>query len=80
MQKLVNSRNTKRSLPWEVKAEILSEFSNSMRRSGYSEEFRLDVIRCEMWCSAVVGPCDVQAAAADFTEQVNEVGKTCPVE
>ena len=38
-------RNTKRSLPWEVKAEILSEFSNSMRRSGYSEEFRLDVIR-----------------------------------
>ena len=31
------------------------------------------------WCSAVVGPCDVQAAAADFTEQVNEVGKTCPV-
>ena len=32
------------------------------------------------WCSsAVVGPCDVQAAAADFAEQVNEVGKTCPV-
>ena len=55
MQKLVNSRNTKRSLPWEVKAEILSEFSNSMSRSGYSEEFRLDVIRCEMWCGVRSG-------------------------
>ena len=38
-------KNTKRSLPWEVKAEILSELSNSMRISGYSEEFRLDVIK-----------------------------------
>ena len=38
-------RNKKRSLPWEVKAEILSEFSNSMRMSGYSQEFRYDVIK-----------------------------------
>ena len=38
-------KNTRRSMDWEVKADILSEFSNSMRISGYSEEFRLEIIK-----------------------------------
>ena len=38
-------KNTRRSIDWEVKADILSEFSNSMRISGYSEVFRLEIIK-----------------------------------
>ena len=38
-------RNTKRSLPWKMKTEILSEFVNSMKLSGYSKEYRLDIIQ-----------------------------------
>ena len=38
-------RNTSRDLPWELKAKILSEFSNKMMISGYSEQFRLEVIQ-----------------------------------
>ena len=38
-------RNTKRDLPWSVKAEILTEFSHSLMSSGYSEKFRLDIIQ-----------------------------------
>ena len=37
-------RNTDRSLPWSVSADILSEYSNDLRRSGYSEKFRAEVI------------------------------------
>ena len=37
-------RNTDITLPWSVKAEILSEFSNDLRRSGYTEKFRAQVI------------------------------------
>ena len=37
-------RNTDRSLPWSISAEILSEYSNDLRRSGYSEKFRSEVI------------------------------------
>ena len=38
-------RNTKRSLPWDLKAEILSEFSNSMKLSGYPENYRQNIIK-----------------------------------
>ena len=38
-------RNTSRSLPWSLKAEILSEFSHKLMISGYSEKFRLDIIQ-----------------------------------
>ena len=38
-------RNTSRELPWELKAEILSEFSHKLMVSGYSERFRLDNIQ-----------------------------------
>ena len=38
-------RNTKRELPWNVKADILSEFCHKMKISGYSERFRLEVIQ-----------------------------------
>ena len=38
-------RNTKRSLSWDVKARILSEFCNKMKVSGYSEKFRLEIIQ-----------------------------------
>ena len=38
-------RNTSRTLPWDLKAKILSEFSNKMMISGYSEQFRLEVIQ-----------------------------------
>ena len=35
---------TRRQLPWEIKARILSEFSHKMMLSGYWERFRLEVI------------------------------------
>ena len=35
---------TRRQLPWEIKARILSEFSHKMMLSGYWEKFRLKVI------------------------------------
>ena len=38
-------RNTKREIPWERKAEILSEFSHKLMVSGYNERFRSDVIK-----------------------------------
>ena len=52
-------RNTKRSLPWSVKADILSEYSHKLKISGYSESFRLDIIQ-----SAVIG-FERQCEAAD---------------
>ena len=56
-------RNTKRELPWSLKAEILSEFSNKMMISGYSEQFRLEIIQ-----SAVRGY-ERQCEAADRGER-----------
>ena len=41
-------RNTSRSLAWEVKADILSEFSNKLRVSGYKERYRLEVIQAKL--------------------------------
>ena len=38
-------RNTSRELPWSDKAAILTEFSHSMWSSGYSEQFRLEIIQ-----------------------------------
>ena len=38
-------RNTKREIPWKQKAEILSEFVNKMKISGYSECFHLETIQ-----------------------------------
>ena len=35
---------TRRQLPWEIKAKILSEFSHKMMLSGYWEKFRREVI------------------------------------
>ena len=52
-------RNTKRDLPWNLKAHILSEFSYKMMVSGYSEKFRLEIIQ-----SAVRGY-EKQCEAAD---------------
>ena len=43
-------RNTSRHLPWEMKADILSDFSHKLMLSGYDEKFRLDIIQ-----SAVTG-------------------------
>ena len=38
--------NTRRQLDWDtIKTDILSEFSWAMKISGYSEKFRLDVIK-----------------------------------
>ena len=52
-------RNTKRELPWEEKAEILSEFSHKLMLSGYSQKFRSETIK-----SAVAGY-NKQLARAD---------------
>ena len=38
-------RYTDRSLPWSVVTEILSEYSNEMRLSGYEHSFRAEVIQ-----------------------------------
>ena len=43
-------RNTKREIPWSEKAEILSEFAHKMMLSGYSQRFRLEIVK-----SAVAG-------------------------
>ena len=37
-------RNTSRSLDWEFKASILSEFSYKLKVSGYHARYRLEVI------------------------------------
>ena len=37
-------RNTQRDMDWSVKRDILSEFAWSLHLSGYSEQFRYDVI------------------------------------
>ena len=55
MANLVNEairrlRNTSRSLPWEVKAKIITRFSNDLRMSGYNQQFREKVIQ-----SAITG-------------------------
>ena len=52
-------RNTSTSLPWEVKVEILTKFSNDLRISGYNASFRAKVIQ-----SAITGfQRQVEAAA-----------------
>ena len=38
-------RNSLRSLPWAVKADILRRFSNDLRMSGYNQQFREKVIK-----------------------------------
>ena len=38
-------RNTSLELSWDLKAEMLSEFSERMRDSGYSEKFRYETIQ-----------------------------------
>ena len=38
-------RNTRRELPWSVKAEILSDFSHKLMISGYGVKFRLEIIQ-----------------------------------
>ena len=43
-------RNTSRELDWKVKAEILSEFSFKMLRSGYDSKFRLEIIQAAVGC------------------------------
>ena len=37
-------RYTDRSLPWSMITEILSEYSNEMRLSGYNHKFRAEII------------------------------------
>ena len=43
-------RNTRRTLPWKVSANILTEFSLRMKWSGYNSIYRGEVIK-----AAVVG-------------------------
>ena len=38
-------RNTSLELSWDLKAEMLSEFSERMRDSDYSEKFRYETIQ-----------------------------------
>ena len=52
-------RNTKRELPWSLKASILSEYCHKMMISGYGEKFRLEVIQ------AAVRGYEKQCLAAD---------------
>ena len=45
MQEVIRRlRNTQRDMDWSVKRDILSEFAWSLHLSGYSEQFRYDVI------------------------------------
>ena len=37
--------NTRRNTDWDIKAEILTEFSYSLMISGYSEKWRLDTMK-----------------------------------
>ena len=55
-------RNTDRSLAWSVSADILSEYSNDLRRSGYPEKFRSEVI------TAALKTFQKQCAASDSGE------------
>ena len=41
---LTRLSNTRRTLPWKVSSDILTEFSLRMKWSGYSENFRAEVI------------------------------------
>ena len=41
---LTRLSNTRRTLPWKMSADILTEFSLRMKWSGYSENFRAEVI------------------------------------
>ena len=52
-------RNTKRELSWSIKREILTEFSWSLYRSGYPEQFRLEVI------SSGISAYEMKCARAD---------------
>ena len=52
-------RNTSRRIGWNVKAGIISEFSNKMRVSGYSPRYRLEIIQ------AAVKGFDEQCRKAD---------------
>ena len=52
-------RNTKRELNWAIKREILTEFSWSLYKSGYSEQFRLGLI------SSGISAYELQSARAD---------------
>ena len=44
-QAMTRLRNTSRELPWDVRADSLTEFSLRMRWSGYSASYRAGVIR-----------------------------------
>ena len=52
-------RNTSRKSPWKQKAEILTEFSHTLKLSGYKEDFRLQTIQ------AAVSSYQRQCARAD---------------
>ena len=52
-------RNTRRSLPWSEKAEILSQYSHSLMSSRYSEKYRYQII------TAAVNGYERQCARAD---------------
>ena len=41
-------RNTKRSLPWSVFSDTISEFSNDMMNMGYNQSFRANVIQAAL--------------------------------
>ena len=52
-------RNTKLELPWTEKVEILSDFAHKMMVSGYSQKFRLEIVR------SAVGGYSKQVARTD---------------
>ena len=41
-------RNIRPELPWEVTTKHLSNFCNRMKVSGYSENYRLQILRAGM--------------------------------
>jgi len=41
-------RNTKRSLPWSVFADTITEYSNDMKNMGYNQSFRANVIQAAL--------------------------------
>ena len=49
-QAMTRLRNTRRTLPWDMVADIMTEFSMRLRWSGYNDTYRAEVIH-----SAVTG-------------------------
>ena len=60
-------RNTDWSLPWSISAEIISEYSNDLRRSGYTNKFQSEVI------TAAIKTFEKQCAGPEDIPEKSEV-------